>query len=275
MDTAVSETIISEINAKRPLVFPDAIFFDLDGTLIDSVSDLTVAIDKMLNSLHQDLPNLKNEFPLVKDIATVAGEEKVAGWIGNGAQKLVERALFDAVLIKETFEGVEVDDSSVEKTFSRLYSIARSLFDRFYAQSCTNATGLYSGAKELLNWLSEVEVPITLITNKPASFTDQILTSLELKPKFSVILGGDSLAKKKPDPMPLQYCLDTLQLAANNCWMVGDSKSDVAAAKAAGCISIGVSYGYNHGRPIDDETPCWRSDSLKQLHEQLLSLYSH
>lgn len=272
MSVQKDEAILHKVNAKAPLAFPAAIFFDLDGTLIDSVADLTTAIDQMLYMLNQDLLALKSQFAWVQDIAAMAGEAKVAGWIGNGAQKLIERALFDAVVMHE---HVDESELSVDQTLTLLYERARPLFDRFYAQSCTHATGLYPGAKELLNWLYDIGTPITLITNKPELFTDQILTSLELKSKFSVILGGDSLSKKKPDPMPLQHCLTALQLPADNCWMVGDSKSDVAAAKAAGCVSIGVSYGYNHGRPIDHESPCWRSDSLKQLHEQLLSLYPH
>ena len=223
---------------------PDAIFFDLDGTLIDSAPDLTRAIDQMLDELG---------FP-------AAGMDKVSTWVGNGAQKLIERALRDAGLKPGEIESI--------------YSQARAFFDRFYSSCCDQAAGLYPGAEELLRFCNDQSIPLALITNKPEQFTYQILDSLSLKDCFNVIIGGDSLSEKKPSALPLQYASDALKVSIESCWMIGDSNSDISAAKTAGCYSVGVSYGYNHGRPISDENPDWLCDSLKQLQQRLVNLYS-
>ena len=257
---------------------PEAIFFDLDGTLIDSAFDLTRAIDQMLlelavkissGALLQDKAGAEGSvMEGVYSLSSVAGIEKVSAWIGDGAQALIERALADA--ITPVSDLIDVTD-----LVNQLYFEARFVFDRVYGDCCTQASGLYEGAQALLNNLKSKNIPLALITNKPEGFTRQILASLELISCFSVVVGGDTLAEKKPSSLPLVYCADKLDVNLDACWMVGDSSSDMQAAKTAGCTSIAVSYGYNHGRPIARENPDWQCDSLKQLHQQLLSLYSH
>ncbi|GAA3910286.1 phosphoglycolate phosphatase [Litoribacillus peritrichatus] len=224
----------------RPL--PKAIFFDLDGTLIDSAADLTVAVDQMLIELN--LP--------------VAGFDRVSGWIGNGAQKLIERALIFAQPDLSTSQAL------VE------YTQARTVFDRVYGACCQKAKGLYPGAEELLAYCSMQQIPLALITNKPEAFTRLILNGLALTSKFKVIVGGDTLPERKPSALPLRYAADKMKVNPADCWMIGDSMSDVAAAKNAGCTSVAVSYGYNHGRPVAEELPDLLCDSLNEV-QQLMS----
>jgi phosphoglycolate phosphatase len=90
---------------------------------------------------------------------------------------------------------------------------------------------------------------------------------------FQVVIGGDSLSEKKPSPKPLLVAAEKFGVNPGDCWMIGDSRSDVEAARNAGCTPVAVSYGYNHGRPISDESPDWLFDSLKELQQQLVNLY--
>ena len=226
---------------------PKAVLFDLDGTLIDSASDLTVAVDRMLSAL--SLPK--------------AGFERVSSWIGNGAQKLIERALTFAV-----------SESSASGSSKDLYLEARSIFDRVYSECCARATGLYPGAEELLLWCREVDLPLALITNKPEQFTHQILSSLSLAQYFQVVVGGDTLEERKPSSLPLTFSANQLGVDLDDCWMVGDSRSDVVAGRSAGCSVIGMTYGYNHGRSVAEENPDFVCDSLNILLDRLKRLHS-
>lgn len=223
---------------------PRAVLFDLDGTLLDSAPDLADSIDQMLVSLG----------------FAPAGIERVITWVGNGLQKLIERALENAQLAPDQI--------------SELYPKAKIIFDRVYNAACERPSGLYPGVQELLSYCQKQSLPIALITNKPEHFTLKLLDGLHLRSHFDVILGGDSLAQKKPSPLPLLHAAKELSVPIQSCWMVGDSSSDIGAAKAAGCYSVGLSYGYNHGRPISEECPDWQCESLKQLQDRLVNLYS-
>lgn len=197
------------------------IVFDLDGTLIDSVPDLTLAVNEMLIALGRET------YP----------EDTVRYWVGNGAQMLVTRALLGKREIDQT-----VDDTLFEK--------ALSLFLDFYAKHLAEATDTYPNVNETLRTLKEKGFRLSIVTNKPFDFVGPILQGLKLDGLFELILGGDSLPQKKPDPAPLVHTCRTLGLPVENALMVGDSKNDILAAKAAGMQSIGVTYGYNYGEDI-------------------------
>ena len=193
---------------------PQAVFFDLDGTLIDSVPDLASGIDQML--LACDLPT--------------AGVEKVRIWVGKGARTLVERAVAAS---GEAGKAIDID-------------AAERLFLDFYASAAGHST-LYANVLELLENLHANHIPLVLITNKPQRFTPVILEQHKMDHLFEFILCGDDLADKKPHPAQLLFALEKLNLEANKCLMVGDSISDIAAANAANVPSVAVTYGYNHG----------------------------
>lgn len=216
---------------------PQRVMFDLDGTLVDSALDLTAAVDNMLQALGRE----------------PAGEARVRQWVGNGAQTLVRRALSGELHASE--EAVDAE----------LFSAAYELFLAAYTQSNGRYSRLYPGVEPLLQHLQQAGVPLALVTNKPLAFTLPLLQALQIGHYFDQVLGGDSLVRKKPDPLPLLTVLAASDCAPAQALMIGDSRHDVAAARAAGCPVVCVSYGYNHGEPISASAPDRVVDSLAQL----------
>ncbi|MES1926487.1 phosphoglycolate phosphatase [Salinisphaera sp. T31B1] len=207
------------------------VVFDLDGTLIDSAPDLAMAVDRTLAD--HDLP--------------AAGIDKVRHWVGNGSHKLVERALADA-----DAHGVSIDE-------------AHTRFLAHYAKAPCERTQLYDGVTECLTALRDRDFDLMLVTNKPIAFLPAILDTLGLTDYFSLTLGGDSLAEKKPHPAPLLHAARQGDIPPGAGLMVGDSRHDVAAGKAAGFRTVAVTYGYNHGDPISQSGPDHLVDSLAEL----------
>jgi len=215
------------------------LIFDLDGTLINSALDLALAINYMLQTLEE---------------ATFS-EDIIHGWVGNGALTLVKRALSGSRTVDE-----KLDDAYVEK--------ALKIFLDYYEQNLCNATVPYENVISTLNILKE-KYTLTIVTNKPYDFVDPILKGLKMNNLFSLILGGDSLSKKKPDSLPLMYVCDRLHESVENCVMIGDSKNDILAANACGMDSVGVTYGYNYGEDIGVHKPTVILDDFSELLELL------
>lgn len=204
----------------------EVILFDLDGTLIDSAPDLALAINHMLTSLGR--PTFT--------------EELIRSWVGNGASVLVKRGLSGKSEVDETLEEHLIEQSL-------------HLFLDFYKDNLCVNSKLYPGVGVCLKILKARGYLLALVTNKPAEFIAPILTGLELDGLFEILLGGDSLPKRKPDPLPLLHVCQTLNVTADQCLMVGDSKNDILAAKAAKMESIGLTYGYNYGEDIGLHKP--------------------
>lgn len=217
---------------------PAAILFDLDGTLIDSLPDLALAIDATLQEF---------ELPL-------AGENLCRDWVGNGAQKLVERALAWA----------EQQDEAV--ALPNLDAALQAFFQHYQAL-CTERTVLFDGVQECLQTWHQAGVKLACVTNKPERFTLPILEHFGLLEMMPVVLSGDSLAVKKPDPAPLHAAVEAMGLGAEQAVMVGDSRNDVRAARAANMSVACVSFGYNHGAPISDEAPDLIVEHFSQLND--------
>ncbi len=211
---------------------------DVDGTLVDSVPDLAYCIDEMMQQL-----GLQKW-----------GEAKVRHWVGNGIPKLVERALTGSLEGRPTKE---------------VFDIAYPIFLDFYEDNATQRSYLYDGVREGLDYLKSQGYQLGCVTNKSEQFTHPILKVLGIFNDFKIIISGDTLVKRKPDPMPLLYCAEHFQLKPEECLMLGDSVSDVKAARAAGFDIICMSYGYNHGNDIADENPDLVIDSMSQLSEHL------
>ena len=213
---------------------PRLIMFDLDGTLVDSVPDLAVAVDKTLTELGR----------------SPAGLDAVRTWIGNGAPVLVRRALAN-----------DLDHSGVDDT---LAAQALEIIMRAYAEK-HEFTAVYPGVRETLKWLQKMGVEMALITNKPERFVAPLLDEMKLGRFFRWIIGGDTMPQKKPDPAALFFVMKMAGIPASQSLFVGDSRSDVQAAKAAGVACVALSYGYNHGRPIAEENPALVIDDLRRL----------
>jgi phosphoglycolate phosphatase len=208
--------------------------FDLDGTLIDSVPDLAAAVDACLV-----------EFGLPP-----AGEARVRDWVGNGSHTLMERAL--------TFG---LGEAPGEAALAR----AHEAFLAHYGRDPASHTRLYPGVRECLDALRGRGLPLALVTNKPYAFIAPILQQFALHDHFALCLGGDSLPQKKPDPAPLWHVAAHFRVAPEACLMVGDSRHDIAAGKAAGFRTLAVPYGYNHGEPVRDSRPDGVVESLAEL----------
>ncbi|MES1939571.1 phosphoglycolate phosphatase [Salinisphaera sp. T5B8] len=215
----------------------DLVVFDLDGTLIDSVPDLAAAMDTTLQE---------------RGLAP-AGIARVRDWVGNGSHKLVERALAHAC----TTAADALDRADLDAAHAR--------FLEHYAAAPCARTRLYDGVRQCLDSLATRGVTCALVTNKPVAFIDPILAHFQLTRFFALTLGGDSLTQKKPHPAPLLYCGEHAGVAPAHALMVGDSRHDIAAGKAAGFRTLAVTYGYNHGEPIAASLPDHQVDSLAEL----------
>ena len=217
---------------------PKLVMIDVDGTLVDSVPDLAYCVDQMMLSL--DMP--------------VRGEETVRHWVGNGVPRLVERALTG-----------ELDGSPSQEAFDKAYPIFLDL----YAQNSSVRSTLYEGVMEGLDYLKSKDYLLGCVTNKAEQFTLPLLQSLGIIDYFGIVISGDTLEKKKPDPLPLIHGANFFNIKPNECLMLGDSVSDVKAARAASFQIICMSYGYNHGNNIADENPDLVIDSMAQLRDCL------
>ena len=213
---------------------PQMVLIDLDGTLIDSVPDLAFCVDALMARL--DLP--------------ARGEAKVRQWVGNGIERLVKRALLDRL------DG-EPDRELLDK--------ALPIYFDLYKENLSRRSRLYPGVKEGLQFLRGAGYKLGCITNKAAAFTEPLLKDLGIYDYFQIVVSGDTLPVKKPDPQPLLHAARFFKVEPNHALMVGDSISDVKAARAAGFQVVCVSYGYNHGQDIRDARPDAVIDSMAQL----------
>ena len=187
-----------------------AILFDLDGTLVDSVPDLAAALATLLAE--------RGRPPL--------GIAAVTEMVGDGAAKLVERAL------AASGEGEAPLGPALDR------------FVALYEANATRFTRVYEGVPEVLGALADAGWRLALCTNKLERATRAVIEALGLAPRFAIVLGGDSLPTRKPDPGPLLAALDGLGVAPSRAAMVGDHANDILAARRAGMASIFARYGY-------------------------------
>jgi phosphoglycolate phosphatase len=207
---------------------------DLDGTLVDSIPDLAWSVNQTLLGL--SLPE--------RDILSIRN------WVGNGLEKLLHRSLTN------DFDG-KADDA--------LFEQAMSIFMSVYSENMCNLSTCYPGVLDGIAQLKEKQITLGCVTNKRGEFVGPILEKLGLMNDMSIVIAGDTLAKKKPDPLPLLHAATHFNKDPALSLMVGDSESDVKAARAAGFQIICVSYGYNHGRDIYETNPDAVIDSIADL----------
>jgi len=212
------------------------VMLDLDGTLIDSVPDLHQAVNIMLTALQRE----------------PVSALQVSHWVGNGLNMLLRRAL----ALGNEEQALTLDDEFLQ--------LAHQHFDPAYEATVHNATGVYPCVEE---WFAATEGHIkrVLVTNKSRRFTEPLIASLGWQQHFSLLMCGDDLAEKKPSPMPLLYACEQLKIAVENTLMIGDSRTDIRAAKAAAIACAAVTYGYNHGESVALSEPDWMVDNLLQL----------
>ncbi|MBV6321441.1 phosphoglycolate phosphatase [Duganella violaceipulchra] len=196
-----------------------AAIIDLDGTMLDTIPDFHVA----LNGMRAEL-----------DLQPIS-QDQIALMVGKGSENLIRSVL-----------GLDWDAARVEAHFET----AMDAYQRHYLSINGNHSTLYPGVIEGLTAMKAQGLRLACVTNKPQSFTTPLLKLKGLDGFFEVVYGGDSLPRKKPDPLPLQTVCADFGLAPAQVVAIGDSSNDAQAARAAGCPVLTVPYGYNHGEAI-------------------------
>ena len=194
---------------------------DLDGTMLDTVPDFETA----LNGMRADLGLGPITQAAIKPL------------VGKGSEKLVR----DVLLLD--WDAARVDAAHGE---------ALASYQRHYLAHNGERSTLFDGVIEGLQAMRELGLRLVCVTNKPLAFTLPLLDQKGLAPYFERVFGGDSFAKKKPDPMPMLGACAALDLPPGRVVAIGDSSNDAESARGAGCFVLTVPYGYNHGRPVQE-----------------------
>jgi len=192
-----------------------AVVWDLDGTLVDSAADIAASLNRLL--AEEALPALD--------------DDRIRNMIGEGVAVLIRRGL--------EAHGITPEGKRLEQLVERFLVI--------YSEVATAATRLFPGAREALQSLCEAGLRQAICTNKPEAITRQVLAGLGIADCFDVVIGGDTLPRNKPDPLPLRTALEGLDVTPERSLMVGDSAIDVQTAHAAGVSIAFVTFGYGPG----------------------------
>ncbi|MBW8829246.1 MAG: phosphoglycolate phosphatase [Burkholderiales bacterium] len=214
---------------KRPDF--DAAIIDLDGTLVDTLSDFHAVLLAMLDELQ--LPSVDRAFVELS--------------IGKGSEHLIRMTLQEV--------GGKSD----------LFHAAWESYQSHYGRVNGDQADVFAGVVEGLEAFTARGVKLACLTNKPTAFANDLLRMKGLASYFSVVFGGDAFERKKPDPLPLIKTCEALCTEPSRTLMVGDSSNDARAARAAGCPVVLVTYGYNHGEPIREVDADGLIDRLDEL----------
>jgi phosphoglycolate phosphatase len=206
---------------KSPQAPIRAVIVDLDGTMLDTVPDFHVAINRMRDEMAMA--------PLAQD--------QIALMVGKGSENLIRSVL-----------ELDMGAAGVEARFDD----AMDSYQRHYLSINGKHTKLYPGVIAGLESLKSQGLRLACVTNKPIAFAKPLLAQKGLAMYFETLYGGDSLARKKPHPMPLLQVCHDFGLTPQQVVAIGDSSNDAEAARAAGCFVLAVPYGYNHGQSIHD-----------------------
>ena len=222
-DQAAPSLSATDAAAKVPFdgAHLQAAIIDLDGTMVDTVDDFTAALNGVLRALG----------------LTAIGRDEVMVYIGKGTERLIR----DVLASRLSAEQAEAHYERAYTAYFQEYTVVNGQFSHLYPDV---AAGLQA--------LRALGLRLACVTNKPERFARDLLTHYALTPYFDVIIGGDTVARKKPDPMPMLHACALLKVGPENTVAIGDSGNDVAAARAANMASLTVPYGYNHGEPVQN-----------------------
>lgn len=218
-----------------------AVMIDLDGTLVDTLGDFEVALNRALVDLQ----------------VPPASRSLIERSIGKGSEHLIRTVL--------AHQLAEVDNSVKTRGVDDLFSPVWERYEHHYLAINGQFSEIFPGVMDGLAHLKALDLPLACLTNKPMSFARPLIEAKGLSSYFEQVFGGDSFERKKPDPLPLLKTCEALQTAPERTLMVGDSSNDAQAANAAGCPVVLMTYGYNHGEPIRNTPALAWLDSLTQL----------
>jgi len=198
-----------------------AVIVDLDGTMVDTLGDFDAALNRTLAELGRP--------PVARG--------DIQRMVGKGSLHLIRSALRHGGLGEDAAQAL-LDDAWVR-------------YQAHYRAINGAHSAVYPGVEVGLAALRARGLPLACLTNKPLAFAQELLARKGLAGFFSQVFGGDSFARAKPDPLPLLETCRALGTPPAQTLMVGDSQNDGLAARAAGCPVVLVTYGYNHGEPIE------------------------
>ncbi|WP_395071116.1 phosphoglycolate phosphatase [Paraburkholderia silvatlantica] len=217
MSAPIKSTAKSTAKFTAPRI--EAALIDLDGTMVDTADDFAAGLNGMLAQLD----------------AEETTREEVMGYVGKGSEHLIRSVL-----------APRFPAENVEARFDE----ALALYQDEYAKINGQHTHLYPDVEAGLAALRDQGIKLACVTNKPHRFAVELLQQYGLAQYFEVVLGGDSLAKKKPDPLPMLTACERLGVKPAAAVAIGDSENDAIAGRAAGMATLTVPYGYNHGQPV-------------------------
>jgi phosphoglycolate phosphatase len=227
-----------------------AAIVDLDGTMVDTLGDFEVALNRALDDL--DLP------PVTRAL--------VERTVGKGSEHLIRSVLAHQLALPEVKNQVLVCAS---RGMEDVYEAAWLRYQHHYLAINGQFAAVYPGVVEGLQRMRDAGLQLVCLTNKPLSFARPLLQAKGLDHFFTHVFGGDSFERKKPDPLPLLKTCEVLGVKPEQTLMVGDSTNDAQAARAAGCPVVLVRYGYNHGEPVDGVDADGHVDSLIDIAQAL------
>ena len=198
------------------------VMYDLDGTLLDTAGEIAEAVNMTLADFGHE----------------AVSDQQVRDWIGHGTGWLMKTAW-------QNTEGSDVEP----------WDDVMARFIHHYEVTAGTSSIAFPHVLETLQKARDYGVKQAIVTNKERRFTDRILQKHGLQNAFEMVICGDSLAVKKPNPAVIDHCLAMLGATQGEALFVGDSEIDVSTAKAAGVVCWAVPYGYNMGRPIADAMP--------------------
>jgi phosphoglycolate phosphatase len=200
------------------------VLFDLDGTLVDTAPEIADAVNASLHRIGRPAVTL----------------DQVRDWVGHGARRLLEKALAHHAVQGEALPPLDV--------------LWRD-FEIDYLECCGTRSVLYPGVREGLDRLREQGRSLAVLTNKEGVFTHKVLSRHDLATHFDLIVAGDTLAVRKPDPGTVLHALQTMDAEPEDALLIGDSAVDVEVARRAGIAVWCVDYGYHHGELHGDFAP--------------------
>ena len=217
----------------------DAVFFDLDGTLVDTATDMGGALNQLLRR--------RQRAPL--------SIETIRPYVSNGAK----------ALIKQGF-GQDLTEAGL--------AVLREEFLAVYQQNICEHSALFADMDTLLTAIENDNIPWGIVTNKPGRLTEPLLKQLDLWHRCRVIVSADTCAERKPHPMPMYYACKKAAVKPAKCVYIGDDLRDIWAGRSAGMTTIAAAYGYlGGGATLDIEK--WGADMIASSVKELRTLIGY